>query len=49
MRKVCFSGRAEGEPDLIDEEIRRIIAKIEAICRPALESKLAAEAAGRNI
>jgi hypothetical protein len=49
MRKVAFSGRLAGERDLIEEEVAEVIAKVEAVCQPALESELAAEAAGRKV
>lgn len=49
MRKVAFSGRLAGEADVFEDELMKVIADVEAICRPALESELAAEASGRNV
>ena len=49
MRRVAFSGRMEGEADPFEDELTKVIADIEASCRPALESELAAEASGREL
>lgn len=49
MRKIAFSGRLAGEADTFEDELTKLIADIEAICRPALESELAAEASGREL
>lgn len=53
MRRAAFSSVAFGEngeeiPDQIAANVRQAVAEIEAICRPALESDVAAEAAGRE-
>ncbi len=52
MRRTAFSGVSLGNgseelPDLVAEAIDQAVLQIEALCRPALESPLAAEAAGR--
>jgi hypothetical protein len=54
MRRTAFSLGAlddDGEelPDLVKADIEGAIEAIEAICRPALESQLAAQAAGREL
>jgi len=54
MRRTAFSSGAlddNGDPmsDVVKEGIDQAVVIIEALCRPALESELAAEAAGRRI
>lgn len=54
MRRTAFTTGAlddygEPLPDIIRENIDQAVTMIEALCRPALESDLAAEAAGRQI
>jgi hypothetical protein len=53
MRRTAFSAGAlddNGEPlfDLVSSKIDEAVARVEALCRPALESEMAAEAAGRE-
>lgn len=53
MRRVAFSNAVLDKagnllPDKIGQELEAIVAAVEATCRPALESALAAEAAGRE-